>query len=548
MTVDPVEMGLEALSAGRWAEARTAFESALSVAETADARFGLASSLWWLGDNRAAVREATRAYCLFRNAGDPAGAIQCAVWLTFIYRADFGNLPAANGWSRRAQRMLTGLKDGPLHGWVRLARAYVMTDLPTAERLTQEALARGRAGEDRDLELSALAQLGKIAIGRGHVADGFALIDEAMVAALAGEGTTFDTVVYASCDMLSACEIANDLERAEHWCRVADDFVDRFGCPFLYAECRIYYGSVLVAKGRWADAEQELTAAIRVTAGISPGLQARALIRLAGLRIRQGRLEEVDQLLGTIDPDIEAEATLTRAALQLARGDATSASRTLEGGLEPLCEHRTQLGAALDLLVDAYLDMGDLAAAQRAANELSDVADTLDCAELEARAAGVRGRVAAATGDVTAGVAALRSALAIWIRLNQPFESAQVRSALSRLLSRLADPAGIDHLRRALSDFQTLGASLEADRLAAELRFLGVRTPPGAKGVGVLTEREQQVLRLLAAGLTNPEIASRLHMSRKTAAHHVSHILTKLNVRNRAQAAVFATADGRPVP
>lgn len=110
------------------------------------------------------------------------------------------------------------------------------TDLQTAEGLTQEALALGRKREDHDLELSALARLGKIRISRGRVTDGFALIDEAMVAAQAGEGTTLDTVVYTSCDMLSACEIANDIERAELWCRVADDFVDRFGCPFLYAE------------------------------------------------------------------------------------------------------------------------------------------------------------------------------------------------------------------------------------------------------------------------------------------------------------------------
>jgi DNA-binding NarL/FixJ family response regulator len=65
----------------------------------------------------------------------------------------------------------------------------------------------------------------------------------------------------------------------------------------------------------------------------------------------------------------------------------------------------------------------------------------------------------------------------------------------------------------------------------------------GAKGVGSLTDREQQVLKLLSAGLSNPEIAQRLHVSRNTAAHHVSHILTKLNLRNRTE--VVAHALGR---
>lgn len=113
-------------------------------------------------------------------------------------------------------------------------------------------LSGSRAGADTDLELSALAQLGRIRIGRGQIGAGFALIDEAMAAALAGERTTLDTVANTACDMLTACKLANDLERAEQWCRVTEEFVEQVGCPYLYAECRLIYGSVLLAKGRWA--------------------------------------------------------------------------------------------------------------------------------------------------------------------------------------------------------------------------------------------------------------------------------------------------------
>ncbi len=145
-----------------------------------------------------------------------------------------------------------------------------------------------------------------------------------------------------------------------------------------------------------------------------------------------------------------------------------------------------------------------------------------------------------ANGDVEAAAAALHTALAAWTHLQLPFERARARHDLGRALIETDRDAAIDHLRRSLDAFEDLGAALDADRVAASLRTLGVPARTGAKGVGLLTNREQQVLRLLAAGLSNPEIAQRLHVSRKTASHHVSHILTKLNLRNRAEVVAHA--------
>ena len=232
-----------------------------------------------------------------------------------------------------------------------------MPDLDAAEALTRSALDIARSCGDVDLELGALSQLGLIRVGLGHHQDGFALIDEAMAAALAGEGNNLDTVVYTSCDMLNACELTGDTERAMQWCRVADDFAATYGCPFLYAECRISYGSVLAATGRWADAERELTVGQRITAGVCPGLHARASTRLVGLWLRQGRLEEAEALLSSVsgDGDVASERALSAAALRLARGDAAGASRQLERRLRQLERHRASLADALELLVDAHL-------------------------------------------------------------------------------------------------------------------------------------------------------------------------------------------------
>jgi DNA-binding CsgD family transcriptional regulator len=538
--------GQAALGAGRWAEARNAFEAVLAQRESAEASAGLGAALWWLGESAAGVTHGSRAYALFRRDGDLVGAVQSAVWLGITYKADFANFAAANGWLGRAERLLADAAPGPLHGWVQVARAYRMEDLDAAARLTAEAADLARAAGDSDLELTALAQLGLIEVGQGLTAEGFALIDEAMAAALAGERTSLDTVVYACCDMLHACELASDAERAAQWCRVADEFVDTYGCPFLYAECRILYGGVLSAKGRWDDAEEALQAGLRITDGTSPGLHTRALTRLAGLRVRQGRLEDAGRLLdqATEGGEEEAEAAVSIAALMLARGDASGASQRLVQRLADLAAHRFHLGAALDLLVDAHLARGDPEAAHAAATRLAALAAAADSPRLEALAAAARGRTGATRGEAGAP-AQLQAALAAWTRLELPFEAARARYDLGRALAAGEPQLGIDHLRRALDGFEALGAALDADRAAAALRALGVPARTGAKGVGLLTDRERQVLDLLAAGLSNPEIAERLHVSRKTAAHHVSHILTKLGLRNRTEAAAYAATVSR---
>jgi ATP/maltotriose-dependent transcriptional regulator MalT len=537
-------VGDAALAAGRWGEARAAFGAALEEAETARAHHGLASALWWLGENEGSVTECIQAYSLFRRAGDIDGAVQCALWLGITYKANFANFAAASGWIGRADRLLEPLEPGALHGFAWLVRAYRTADLARAEALTRRALTLARHVEDVDLELGALSQLGLILVGQGDTAAGFALIDEAMAAALGGESSTLDTVVYTCCDMVVACEVANDVERAAQWCRAADDFVKSYGCPFLYGECRICYGSVLTAKGRWAEAERELDVGLRLTRGACPALHDRALARLADLRIRQGRLEEAEQLLASVSRTMEAEseAAVPNAALLLARGDAPAASRLLALGLRHLENHRARLCNALDVYVDASLLAGDVDAAAASTERLSKAAAVTSSEHLTALSDRARGRLAVARRDERAAIAYLEAALRTWSQLGMPFETARTRFDLAQALTVVQPDLAIDHARRALTTFDELGASADVDRVAAFLRAHGVVARIGPKGEGVLTLREQEVLRLLAAGLSNPEIALRLHISRKTAAHHVSNVLAKLNLRNRTEAAAHAAA------
>ena len=145
-----------------------------------------------------------------------------------------------------------------------------------------------------------------------------------------------------------------------------------------------------------------------------------------------------------------------------------------------------------------------------------------------------------ANGDAGAATVSLESALQILASLDLPYESARCSFELGRVMAGHRRLDAVEHAQRALVSFERLGAVIDADRAAEFLRSLGVASRVGPKRVGILTVREQEVLRLLGLGLSNPELAERLHVSRKTASHHVSSILTKLGLRNRAEAAAYA--------
>jgi DNA-binding CsgD family transcriptional regulator len=194
--------------------------------------------------------------------------------------------------------------------------------------------------------------------------------------------------------------------------------------------------------------------------------------------------------------------------------------------------------------VEASLAAGDLARATTAAGRLAELARLTGDPRAGAASATANGCLAAATGDVELAAAALEGALAQWAAIDLPYEAARARLELAAVLSSGEPDRAAEHAHRALAGFGALGAARDADRAAALLRSLGVVPRTGPKRVGVLTAREQEVLQLLGAGLSNPEIAQRLHVSRKTAAHHVSSILAKLHLRNRAEAAAFAVAGG----
>jgi DNA-binding NarL/FixJ family response regulator len=544
---DHRQLGTAALEAGRWEEARAAFAAALAEQETPQALDGMGVALWWLGETRASIAHTERAYAGFRRAGDAVPAAVAAMSLCVAWISNFDNHAAASGWLARAERLLGEVDPNPLQGWLWLLRGYLEPDAGRARELQQRVLELARAAGDPDLELCALGDLGLTLVTQGRAAEGLALIDEAMAGTLGGEHRRLLTVVVASCDMLIACDLAGDLRRAVQWCQVADQFISRYGCPFLYARCRTLYGGILMAKGRWEEAETELQAAIRMAEGPGPASYAEALARLADLRLRQGRLEEAEALLPERGGGRAAARTAAR--LRLARGEPLIAAGLLERSLEDdgqpgiHGERQLRAAAALETLVAAQLALGDLDAATAASARLAELAEAQaeGDGQVAAMAAQAAARVAAAAGRPGEAGRLLERALGLFSAADLPHETALARVELARALAGANPELAVAEARSALGAFERLGAKGDADAADALLRSLGAPGRTGPKRVGVLTRREQEVLRLVGLGLSNPEIAQRLFISRKTAAHHVSNVLAKLGVRNRAGAIAYAT-------
>lgn len=546
--------GERALQAGEWRAAREAFEAALGQAEAAavtgtaepvdatdaaEALRGLAEALWWLGDLDEAVARWEQAYAAFRRRPDPVEAVQIALRLCFDYRAHVGNPAAASGWLGRARRLVDDFALDELRGWLAFITAYDAEDPEDSERWARDALALARESSDLDLQLCALSQVGVALVAQGHVEDGLRFLDEALAGSLGGESDSIDTVVFTSCNMIVSCCHSADFARATQWIRAADRFTQRYGCPFLYVECRTFYGGVLVATGEWQRAEQELRTAIDQSRACVPVLHRQALATLADLRLAQGRLEEAERLVAGLEDEGAAAPVLTR--IRLRRGQPAVAAATARRRLAVVGEDRLESAELVELLGDAEVALGEHATAADRGRRLAELGARLSCRLVVARGERLAGRAMAARGETADARARLDLALSAFAALEMPLEVARTRVLLAETLQRDEPELAVAEARTALTVFEGLGAGADADAAGALLRRLGVKAArTGPKGTGTLTRREREVLDLLGEGLSNPEIAGRLYLSRKTVEHHVARVLAKLGLRTRAEAAAEA--------
>jgi DNA-binding CsgD family transcriptional regulator len=529
--------GARALESADWEAARAAFEFALEGDEIPEAHEGLGLALWFLGSVGDGIAARERAFEGYVRQGRCDDAARVAVWVSHQHLIG-GRASAARGWLARAERSLEDVGSCEGHGWVAVERARHAQSVEEQIAHARRAMEIARDSDAGNLEVYALSLLGRAQVSAGRREEGMRLLEEAMAAASAGRVRNVHTLAEAYCNLIMACTSAGEWERATEWCELVDEFARTHGTAPLFGACRTAHADVLIATGRWPEAERALESALATHARYVPEMGAPTVATMAELRVRQGRLPEAEHLLAGREEHPSSLRAL--ALLRIAENRPQMAVALLERGLRASTGDAIRATQLLAPLADARLACGDEAGADAAARELAELAQATGMRLVTARAELAAARVAQCAGPPGAAAESARRALAAFGALAMPLDAGEARLELARALAAEAPELARDEALTAFTAFRALGASRAMDAAAGVLRDLGAATGARPRAAGDLTAREQEVLGLLSLGMSNASIAETLVISEKTAGHHVSRILMKLGVRNRAEAAAHA--------
>jgi DNA-binding CsgD family transcriptional regulator len=534
-----VSQAADHFARGDWQAAYDAWSrtglDGLSAAELDS--FGAAVEL--VGPHDEVVRVLQRAFRAHQQAGDLHAAAGCAFRLS-MGLAEHGEHALAGGWAARAAELVDEIaEDCTERGWLAfllMFRALGAGDLAEAGRLAGEAYDAGRRFRDADLTAMSTCARGRVSIMTGHFAEGLADLDDAMVRVVAGELSPV-MAGHVYCTAIEGAQEVSDFGRVAEWTAALERWCDaQPGLLAFTGQCAVHRGQLMRLHGAWDDALREWSlAAERYVALDTPAAIGLTALETGDLLRLRGELDAADEAYQRA-ADLGVDPQPGLALLWLAQGRPSPAvaavDRLLASSVGPLDRCRILPGC-----LEVLLASGAVERARPLALELESLASAAGSTVLSAAAAQAHGAVELAAGDAAGGLPYLRKAHQLWTQSSSPYDAAVTRLLVGRCLLALGDTSSAEReLTAARTVFRQVGAVPMAD-LASSL-LAPVALPGG------LTAREVEVLRLVASGRSNPQIAGELVLSEKTVARHLSNIFVKLDVASRTAAAAYAFERG----
>jgi len=498
----------------------------------------LATAAYLLGNVDEAVRALQRGYQDRIRNGDSLGAARFASWLGLLLNVR-GESAVGGGWVARAQRLLESETEDVVERGYLLAHEFFQHlgrgDFARAAETGARVVETGRRFNEHDLIAQGLMMQGRIMIYAGRVPEGLALLDEAMIGLAAGEVSPIIAGM-AYCSLIEACQELSDFSRAASWTSALTRWCDaQPGLVPYTGQCALHRGQIMRLRGAYDEALAEFAQAERRY--VKEGTVAPAGMALTEqgdvLRIR-GKLDEAEAAYRQA-AELGHEPQPGLALSWLARGRTTAAitaiHRLLAEAHDPV--HRSwMLPAAVEVLVSARL----VDEARQHSDELTGIASAFGNSALRAMAAYAAANVELASGELEDALSHARESCRLWSGVGAPYETARARVLVARALRELGDEDSATTefaaARRTFAEVGAAPAATEVDRLLGRVRPAG------------LTERELEVLKLVAEGRSNPDIARALVLSHKTVERHLSNIFTKLDVPSRTAAAAYAHEHG----
>jgi len=541
------------LERGRQAFASRAWQEAYRQLSAADANLPLeaadleclAQAAYLIGRDADATALFTRVHHVLIDKGQPERAARWAFWLSFKALLK-GDAAQSAGWLARIERIVRDCPDCAEQGYVALLSGLGQMgqgDAEGARASFEQMVSLADRFEDADLLAFGLLGRGQALIQLQRAAEGVLQLDEAMITVAAGEVSPMVAgIVY--CAVILNCQRIFDVRRCKEWtlamnewCAAQPDLVSYRG------ECLVHRSEILQLQGEWSDAISEAKRAIEFYSDRNETFAGRAFYQCAELHRLRGEFELAEEMYreaGRRGTEPQPGLSL----LRLAQADLDAAKAAIRRVVSE-ASHRQGPASGLERLktlrasVEIMIATGEIEIAKAAAAELEEFAAAMDALLLRASSSQAAGAVLLAQGNAQAALAVLRDAWTAWQKLEAVHESAQVRVLIGRACQALGDEdTARSHYDAAARTFERLGAA----PALAELEKL--MAPPGAESDSQLSHRELEVLRLVAKGRSNRDIAAQLFISEHTVARHLSNILGKLGVASRTAASAYAFEHG----